>query len=127
MEAHVSTLDMSDPETHSMLAGVVGERLGLPLSRSFPLWHFSLTRGLPGGDVLLARLHHCMADGIALARVLLSLTDPVDAAGASEGPVGPETWSEGAPSEEARQPRAPGWLRMARGARSALHKGAELV
>ncbi|NPD27226.1 wax ester/triacylglycerol synthase family O-acyltransferase [Corallococcus exiguus] len=127
LEAHVSTLDMSDPETHSMLAGVVGERLGLPLSRSFPLWHFSLTRGLPGGDVLLARLHHCMADGIALARVLLSLTDPVDAAGASEGPVGPETWSEGAPSEEARQPRAPGWLRMARGARSALHKGAELV
>ena len=30
----------------------------------------------------MLRIHHCIADGIALARVMLSLTDPADASGA---------------------------------------------
>ncbi|WAS88071.1 WS/DGAT/MGAT family O-acyltransferase [Corallococcus sp. NCRR] len=124
-DEHLSTLRVPEFADHAGLEALVGDWLGVPLDRSRPLWHFHLVRGAPGGDVVLARLHHCIADGIALARVLLSLTDPVDA-----GTV-PETWDESPeavmPSEVERRPQAPGWLRMARGARSALRKGAEMV
>ncbi|RKI01118.1 wax ester/triacylglycerol synthase family O-acyltransferase [Corallococcus sp. AB030] len=125
LEEHLSTLRVPESAGRAGLEALVGDWLGVPLERSRPLWHFHLVRGAPGGDVLLARLHHCIADGIALARVLLSLTDPVDA-----GAV-PETWDESqeavTPSEPERRPGAPGWLRFARGARSALRKGAEMV
>jgi diacylglycerol O-acyltransferase len=35
-----------------------------------------LIDGYDGGSVVLARIHHSIADGIALVRVMLSLTDP---------------------------------------------------
>ncbi|NOK13679.1 WS/DGAT/MGAT family O-acyltransferase [Corallococcus exercitus] len=127
LEEHLSTLRVPASTGLAGLEALVGDWMGVPLERSRPLWHFHLVHGAQRGDVLLARLHHCMADGIALARVLLSLTDPVDAAGAPESPEAPEVWSEGPPSEVERRPQAPGWMRLARGARSALRKGAELV
>ncbi|WP_434301103.1 WS/DGAT/MGAT family O-acyltransferase [Corallococcus exiguus] len=144
LEEHLSTLRVPESAGRAGLEALVGDWLGVPLERSRPLWHFHLVRGAPGGDVLLARLHHCIADGIALARVLLSLTDPVDAgadvapeAGAEAGAARTavpgsleardEDSGEVTPSEPERRPGAPGWLRFARGARSALRKGAEMV
>ena len=126
LEAHLSETRMPDSAGRAELVGIVGEWLGLTLSRHDPLWHFLLVRNVQGGDVLLARLHHCIADGIALARLLLSLTDPVDASGAPGRTVAPEE-REFTPSEQSKSQRAPGWMRLARGARAALHKGAELV
>ncbi|WP_375761732.1 wax ester/triacylglycerol synthase family O-acyltransferase [Corallococcus exercitus] len=132
LEEHLSTLRVPASAGRAGLEALVGDWLGVPLERSRPLWHFHLVRGAQGGDVLLARLHHCMADGIALARVLLSLTDPVDAAAeAAALETDVEARSEdsdtAAPSEAERRPQAPGWMRLAQGARSALRKGAELV
>ena len=46
-----------------------------PLDRTRPLWHFYLVDGHEGGSVVVSRFHHALADGIALAQVLLSLTD----------------------------------------------------
>ncbi|RKG61541.1 wax ester/triacylglycerol synthase family O-acyltransferase [Corallococcus sp. CA054B] len=141
LEEHLSTLRVPESAGREGLEALVGDWLGVPLDRSRPLWHFHLVRGAQGGDVLLARLHHCIADGIALARVLLSLTDPVDAgaevpdteAGAARAaaPGSLEAHDEDSsavtPSEPERRPGPPGWLRLARGARSALRKGAEMV
>ena len=42
---------------------------------SKPLWDMYLVDGYGSGRRVLTRMHHCIADGIALARVLLSLTD----------------------------------------------------
>ncbi len=62
---------------------LVGELIALPLAREKPLWDMHLIdRG--GGCALVVRIHHCLVDGIALAQVMLSLTDatpeePVDA------------------------------------------------
>ncbi|TSC33608.1 WS/DGAT domain-containing protein [Corallococcus sp. Z5C101001] len=83
-DEHLSTLCVPATAGRAGLEALVGDWLGVPLERSRPLWHLHLVKGAAGGDVLLARLHHCMADGIALARVLLSLTDPVGH-GSSEG------------------------------------------
>ena len=49
--------------------------MGTPLDFSRPLWELHLIEGYEAGCALLLRVHHCIADGIALARVLLSLTD----------------------------------------------------
>ena len=62
------------------LAGLVSGLLGTPLDMRHSPWQFHLV-ALPAPDgsgpasALVARLHHCIADGIALASVLLSLTD----------------------------------------------------
>ena len=41
-----------------------------------PLWQFHLVENYKGGNALVARIHHCIADGIALIGVLLSMTAP---------------------------------------------------
>jgi len=40
-----------------------------------PLWQIHYIENYQGGCALLVRIHHCIADGISLVRVLLSLTD----------------------------------------------------
>ena len=39
------------------------------------MWQFHLVENYDGGSALIARIHHCYADGIALVRVMLSMTD----------------------------------------------------
>ena len=46
-----------------------------PLDPARPLWQFHLVDNYDGGSALIARIHHCYADGIALVRVMLSMTD----------------------------------------------------
>jgi diacylglycerol O-acyltransferase len=46
-----------------------------PLDRNHPLWQFHLVEHYQGGSALLARFHHCIADGIALMAVTHSLVD----------------------------------------------------
>jgi WS/DGAT/MGAT family acyltransferase len=57
------------------LQELVSELASTPLDHSKPLWQFHLVENFEGGPVLVARIHHCYADGIALIQVLLSLTD----------------------------------------------------
>ncbi len=53
----------------------------MPLDRSRPLWHTYMIDGFGDGAAMICRMHHCIADGIALARVMLSLTDSEPDAG----------------------------------------------
>jgi len=46
-----------------------------PLDDSKPLWQFILLDNYEGGAALVSRIHHCIADGIALIGVMLKLTD----------------------------------------------------
>ncbi len=57
------------------LQDFVGEQCSTPLDRSRPLWQFHLVPDFDGGSALVARVHHCIADGIALISVMLSITD----------------------------------------------------
>ena len=49
--------------------------MSTPLDFSKPLWQFQYVENYRGGLAVVARIHHCIADGIALVRVLLGLTD----------------------------------------------------
>ena len=46
-----------------------------PLDPHRPMWQFHLVERYHGGSAVVARIHHCYADGIALVQVLLSMTD----------------------------------------------------
>ena len=53
----------------------MSDLMATPLDRSKPALGPLRGRRLPRRLVLVSRMHHCIADGIALARVMLSLTD----------------------------------------------------
>ncbi|MFM8899506.1 MAG: wax ester/triacylglycerol synthase family O-acyltransferase [Burkholderiales bacterium] len=57
------------------LQDLVGDLATTPLDRKHPLWQFHLIEDFDGGSALIARVHHCIADGIALISVMLSITD----------------------------------------------------
>lgn len=78
------------------LEGALQDRLAElaaePLDPSRPLWQLHLIEHYDGSSALIARVHHCIADGIALIAVLLSITDggavPPEAALASKAKSG---------------------------------------
>jgi WS/DGAT/MGAT family acyltransferase len=57
------------------LQELVGKLSTTPLARAHPLWQFHFIEDYEGGSALVARVHHCIADGIALISVMLSITD----------------------------------------------------
>lgn len=46
-----------------------------PLDKARPLWQFHLVENYKGGSAMMVRIHHCIADGIALIQVTQSLVD----------------------------------------------------
>lgn len=58
-------------ELQSMVADLASERL----DKGKPLWQMHLVEHYGGGSALITRIHHCIADGIALIGVLLNMTD----------------------------------------------------
>ena len=75
LDRHISRLTLPEPGDDHALQAHVEEFLHLPLNPHHPLWEVQLIDGHGDGAVLFGRVHHAMADGISLARVLLSLTD----------------------------------------------------
>ncbi|HKX44659.1 MAG TPA: wax ester/triacylglycerol synthase family O-acyltransferase [Burkholderiaceae bacterium] len=57
------------------LQAEVGVLANTPLDPAHPLWQFHLIDDYEGGSALIARVHHCIGDGIALISVMLSITD----------------------------------------------------
>lgn len=75
VRAHVHRIDLPRPGGRRELEELVASYLTVPLDRSRPLWDLYVIDDYYGGSALFFRMHHCIADGIALTRVLLSLTD----------------------------------------------------
>lgn len=61
--------------TQAALQRRVGELATQPLDRAHPLWRMHLVEDHDGGSALIVRIHHCIADGIALVSVTMSLVD----------------------------------------------------
>ena len=72
---HVSFAELDPPGDDEELQAYVGELMSEPLKRTIPLWEIHFVNGYRGGTAMVARFHHALADGTALARVLLELTD----------------------------------------------------
>ncbi len=68
-------LPMRGQSPQQALQSRVGDLAATPLDAAHPLWQFQLIEDYQGGSALIARIHHCIADGIALIAVMLSITD----------------------------------------------------
>jgi len=75
LRAHLQRVALPEPGGQKELQEMVSTIMSTPLDFSKPLWQFQYVENYRGGSALVARIHHCIADGIALVRVLLSLTD----------------------------------------------------
>ena len=75
IDQHMHRLALPAPGDQAALQDLVSDLITPPLDPTRPLWHVYLIEGYGEGCAVLFRIHHCIADGIALARVMLSLTD----------------------------------------------------
>jgi WS/DGAT/MGAT family acyltransferase len=78
---HMHHLALPAPGDRAALQELVGDLMTMPLDRNRPLWHTYMVDGFGDGAAIIHRMHHCIADGISLARVMLSLTDSEPDAG----------------------------------------------
>jgi len=97
--------DINDHVVQVALPGKAGKRelqalvsrlACTPLNPARPLWQYHFVDNYRGGSAMIARVHHCYADGIALVQVLLSMTD--------SAPDGPPAMP--APPVKKRQPES---------------------
>jgi diacylglycerol O-acyltransferase len=80
----------------------VAELCSQPLDPERPLWQMQLIEDMGDGtSALICRIHHCIADGIALIAVMLSITDG--------GKAPPQRSSSGA-RRPAEEPQEADWL-----------------
>jgi diacylglycerol O-acyltransferase / wax synthase len=75
LDDHIAWVALPEPGTQPELEALLGELSSTPFNPGRPLWMFHVVEGYRGGCAIIVRIHHCYADGIALVRVLLSLTD----------------------------------------------------
>jgi WS/DGAT/MGAT family acyltransferase len=72
---HVERIALPGAAGTDELQALVSRLAATPLDPTRPLWQYHLVENFAGGSALIARMHHCYADGIALVRVFMSMTD----------------------------------------------------
>ena len=72
---HIKRVRLPRPGGKAELERYVAELASRPLDPARPLWEFQIVEDYEQGAAIVARIHHAIADGIALVDVMLSLTD----------------------------------------------------
>jgi len=75
LRSHLQRVALPDPGGQAELQDMVSILMSTPLDMSKPLWQMQYIENYRGGSALVIRIHHCIADGIALVRVMLGMTD----------------------------------------------------
>ncbi|HET9983680.1 MAG TPA: wax ester/triacylglycerol synthase family O-acyltransferase [Longimicrobiales bacterium] len=102
LDEHVLRDRLPPPADRQALQEHVSEVMSRRLDYARPLWEFRLVENYAEGAAVIARFHHCIADGVALIRVLLTLGDPEGDAGMPREPGTPQATS--APSAGPAEP-----------------------
>lgn len=89
LDLHLHRVALPSPGDQQALRDLVGDITATPLDPARPLWSFHLVDGYGDGAAMISRIHHCIADGIALSRVMLSLTDDPAGDGGTRHPKKP--------------------------------------
>ncbi len=90
LEEHLHRTRLAEPGDELALQRFVSDVMSAPLDRSRPLWELHYVENFGTGAAIVARLHHCIADGVALVRLLLSLAEPSPSDGAGPAPPIPK-------------------------------------
>lgn len=74
IHAHIHHVALPNQGSYEDLQEMVSDLMASPLDYSKPLWQVHLIDNYNGGSAIVWRIHHAIADGIALIRVVFSLT-----------------------------------------------------
>ena len=74
LKAHIREISLPGEGTHKDLQKCISDLMSKPLDYERPLWDAHIISNYNGGCVLLWRLHHAVADGMSLVKVIFSLT-----------------------------------------------------
>ncbi|MCF8198433.1 MAG: wax ester/triacylglycerol synthase family O-acyltransferase [Sulfuritalea sp.] len=101
LDAHLKRRALPAKAGKKELQALAGELAVQPLNPGKPLWRFDLIENYDGGSAMVVRIHHSIADGIALVGVILSMTDTSPNAPAQKkvAPGKEETETEDLPEE----------------------------
>lgn len=86
IDAHVKQVTLPAPGGKAELEALASELASTPLDPRRPLWQFHFVPRYEGGSAWVTRVHHCYADGMAMVRVLLSMTEQDPAPGLAGHP-----------------------------------------
>ncbi len=75
IRSHIQRVALPKPGGKTELQEIIGNLMIAPLDQTKPLWQVHLIENYGKGCVVFFRIHHCIADGIALIYVLLSTAD----------------------------------------------------
>ena len=75
LDLHIHRRALPEPADETALQEAVGDLMSQRPDFTKPLWHMYLFENYQGGSALVIRIHHCIADGIALVNVFLSMVD----------------------------------------------------
>ncbi len=75
LDLHIHRVALPAPGSQKELQDLVSDLMSHPLDLARSPWEMYLVENFNGGSALIARIHHCIGDGIALVRVLLSMAD----------------------------------------------------
>ena len=75
IRSHIHRVALPSPGGKAELQDMVSDMMAAPLDPHKPLWQVHLIENFGSGSVVLFRIHHCIADGIALVYVLLAAAD----------------------------------------------------
>ena len=75
LDLHLQRIALPAPGDRAALEDIVSDLMSNPLDFSRPPWKFIIIENYGEGCAIMGRLHHCLADGMALVAVLLAMTD----------------------------------------------------
>lgn len=75
LDAHVHRVHLPASADQTALEKQVGELASERLDERRPLWRCVIVEPVGPGCAVVIRVHHCIADGVALLRVFLALSD----------------------------------------------------
>ena len=111
LASHLRRLALPHPADQGTLQEVVSELMSTPLDYSKPLWQLHLVENYGDGCAVIGRIHHCIADGLALVRLLFTLVDespdPTTSSAEATGPAAAAAWGQ---SGGGGRRRTRGWV-----------------
>ena len=85
LDAHIRVVDLPPAAGRAELEALAADLASSRLDSDRPLWQMHLVADYRGGSAWIMRIHHWYADGIAMVRVLLSMTEEHGATTAGSG------------------------------------------
>jgi len=75
LDNHIHRIGLPGKADMAELQQMASDLISTPLNFNRPLWQMHIVDRVGEGSAVITRIHHCIADGLALVRVLLSITD----------------------------------------------------